>query len=158
MSEARVRQASESDAVAISAVLRSAFAEYEPLYTPAGFAATTPGPGTVLERMSEGPIWVAYHGGEIIGTVAAVCEDGECYIRGMGVAPDLRARGAGGLLLKTVESYAVRQGARRMYLSTTPFLDRAIRLYERSGFRRSDEGPEDLFGTPLFTMTKDLNK
>src|SRR5260370_227302 len=45
-----------------------------------------------------------------------------------------------------------------MYLSTTPFLDRAIRLYERFGFQRSDEGPLDLFGTPLFTMTKRLNE
>lgn len=151
-----VRQAVECDASKISGVLRSAFAEYEPLYTPEGFAVTTPGPEAVLDRMREGPVWVAVLDNDIIGTVAAVCEDGECYVRGMGVAPDSRASGVGGLLLTTVESHAIRQGARRMYLSTTPFLDRAIRLYERFGFQRSDEGPLDLFGTPLFTMTKSL--
>jgi SAM-dependent methyltransferase/GNAT superfamily N-acetyltransferase len=158
VSEARVRLAVDADAAAISAVLRSAFAEYQRLYTPEGFAATTPGPDAVLQRMSEGPIWVADRGGEIIGTVAAVCDDGGCYIRGMGVAPDSRARGAGALLLKEVEIHAIRKGARRTYLSTTPFLDRAIRLYERFGFRRSEEGPIDLFGTPLFTMTKPLRE
>jgi GNAT superfamily N-acetyltransferase len=156
VSEARLQRAVEADAVAISAVLRSAFAEYEPLYTAEGFEATTPGPAAVLERMSEGPVWVAFHGEDVVGTVSAVCEGGECHIRGMGVAPDSRARGVGGLLLKAVEGYAIRQGARRMYLSTTPFLDRAIRLYERFGFRRSDERPLDLFGTPLCTMTKSL--
>jgi ribosomal protein S18 acetylase RimI-like enzyme len=41
-----------------------------------------------------------------------------------------------------------------MLLSTAPFLDRAIRLYERFGFRRTNEGPHDLFGTPLFSMEK----
>jgi short-subunit dehydrogenase len=40
-------------------------------------------------------------------------------------------------------------------LSTTP-LTRAISLYEQYGFRRSDEGPNNLFGTPLFTMVKVL--
>ncbi|HEV8659305.1 MAG TPA: hypothetical protein VGS96_11840 [Thermoanaerobaculia bacterium] len=43
---------------------------------------------------------------------------------------------------------------RDLVLSTTPFLDRAIALYERCGFRRTDEPPHDRFGTPLFTMRK----
>jgi len=41
-----------------------------------------------------------------------------------------------------------------MLLSTTPFLDDAIRLYQRFGFERIREGPHDLAGTPLFTMEK----
>jgi len=41
-------------------------------------------------------------------------------------------------------------------LSTTPFLHPAIALYERCGFARTGEGPVDLAGTPLFTMTKAL--
>jgi len=41
-----------------------------------------------------------------------------------------------------------------MLLSTTPFLDDAIRLYQRFGFERIREGLHDLAGTPLFTMEK----
>jgi ribosomal protein S18 acetylase RimI-like enzyme len=44
-----------------------------------------------------------------------------------------------------------------MFLSTTPFLIGAISLYERAGFRRTGEGPHDLFGTPLFSMEKVLH-
>jgi len=31
-----------------------------------------------------------------------------------------------------------------------------MRLYERFGFQRTEEGPHDLFGTSLFTMEKQL--
>jgi hypothetical protein len=44
-----------------------------------------------------------------------------------------------------------------MYLSATPFLLRAIQFYENFGFARSAEGPHDLFGTPLFTMVKNVS-
>ena len=37
---------------------------------------------------------------------------------------------------------------------TTPFLSSAIRLYEGFGFRRTNDGPQELLGTPLFTMKK----
>ncbi|MBC7909661.1 MAG: GNAT family N-acetyltransferase, partial [Pyrinomonadaceae bacterium] len=78
------------------------------------------------------------------------------YIRGMAALPLARGQGIGELLLKHVESFAREHGHERLTLSTTPFLDRAIRLYERAGFLRSDDGPHDLFGTPLFTMAKVL--
>ena len=45
-----------------------------------------------------------------------------------------------------------------MFLSTTPFLESAIRLYEKFGFQRTSDGPLDLFGTPLFTMQKSLSR
>ena len=48
------------------------------------------------------------------------------------------------------------QGFQRMFLSTTPFLLAAVRLYEQFGFQPTDAGPRELFGTPLFTMEKRL--
>ena len=73
--------------------------------------------------------------------------------------PDQRREGRenqrlGEQLLGYVENLANSQGARRLLLSTTPFLERAIRLYESFGFERTDEGPHDLHGTPLLTMQK----
>ena len=74
----------------------------------------------------------------------------------MAVLPAARGQRVGELLLKQVEDFAIAHGCRRLFLSTTPFLSRAIRLYERFGFRRTEEGPGDLFGTPLYTMEKML--
>jgi ribosomal protein S18 acetylase RimI-like enzyme len=75
----------------------------------------------------------------------------------MAILPAARGKRIGELMLKDVEAFGMARGHERMTLSTTPFLSRAIRLYERFGFQRSDGGPADLFGTPLFTMTKKLN-
>src|SRR5207247_2528059 len=70
------------------------------------------------------------------------------------VAPSARGQGIGKILLVAVENFARAGGFQRMLLSTTPFLDDAIRLYQRFGFERIREGPHDLAGTPLFTMEK----
>jgi hypothetical protein len=54
-----IRLAEEHDAETISATLQAAFAEFEALYTPAAFSATTPTTDQILERFVEGPIWIA---------------------------------------------------------------------------------------------------
>lgn len=150
----KLRLAELADADKIAAVMREAFDEYRPLYTQQAFAATTPTSKQIEARMQEGPVWVAIHSGEIVGTVAAVPRGQDFYIRGMAALPASRGVRIGQALLGAVEGAARSAGHRRLILSTTPFLTRAIRLYERFGFRRSNQGPHDLFGTPLFTMIK----
>lgn len=153
-----IRLAQREDAAAVAAVLYESFVEFQPLYTDGGFAATTPGADQVLTRMQEGPVWVAVCGNVALGTVAAIGKGESVYIRGMAVLPSARGSGAGRALLRRVEDWAAGQGCSRLTLSTTPFLSSAIRLYEGSGFRRTDEGSHDLFGTPLFTMEKSLSR
>jgi GNAT superfamily N-acetyltransferase len=154
----RIRPAAADDCAAIAAVLVAAFAEYAPLYTPEGLAATTPASDTIRNRLDEGPIWVAEReeDAEIVGTVAAVVRERGLYIRSMAVLPSARGQQIGEALFAQVERFAAAQGHTRLFLSTTPFLARAIRLYERLGFQQSDEGPHELFGTPLVTMIKSL--
>ncbi len=153
----QIRRAVPVDAPAIASVLLEAFAEYEKLYTQEGFAATTPGHEQVGNRLREGPVWVAAQQETIVGTASAVAKGERLYIRGMAVLPSARGRKVGELLLAEIEGYAAAHNCKRLFLSTTPFLSRAIRLYEHCGFRRSErEGPHDLFGTPLFTMVKTL--
>jgi GNAT superfamily N-acetyltransferase len=151
-----IRQASIDESPVIASILHQAFVEYEPLYTPAAFAATTPTSKQIQERWKEGPVWVAIHNLNLVGTVAAVPKRAGLYIRSMAVLPGAREQGIAKQLLRVIESYAVAEQHGRLFLSTTPFLTSAIRLYERFGFRQSDEGPHDLFGTPLFTMVKRL--
>jgi N-acetylglutamate synthase-like GNAT family acetyltransferase len=91
-----LRNADASDASAISATLREAFAEFEALYTPAAFQATTPTTDQIQTRMAEGPVWVAERDGRVVGTVAAVPRGGELYIRSMAVRPADRGEGIAG--------------------------------------------------------------
>jgi len=136
--------------------LHEAFVEFKSLYTDGGFSATTPDPAQILVRMNEGPAWLAMHSDIALGTVAALVKAQSAYIRGMAVLPSARASGVGAALLRHVEDWAASQGCSRLFLNTTPFLSAAIRLYEKFGFRRTGEGPQELAGTPLFTMEKKL--
>jgi ribosomal protein S18 acetylase RimI-like enzyme len=58
--------------------------------------------------------------------------------------------------MENAQRFATAQKCKRMFLSTTPFLGSAIALYERLGFTRINDGPHDLYGTPLLTMEKGL--
>jgi GNAT superfamily N-acetyltransferase len=144
------------DASPIASVLHRSFIEYESSYTPEAFAATISTPEQIRQRMSEGPIWIAVQDGKVVGTVSAVARGEALYIRGMAVDPVMRGSGTGGALLKCAEEFAIQGGFKSLLLSTTPFLASAIRLYERYGFYRNNDGPHELFGTPLFTMAKTL--
>jgi ribosomal protein S18 acetylase RimI-like enzyme len=149
-----IRRAEVRDALAISATLRAAFTRFEPLYTPAGFRVATPSPEEIAERFTEGPIWIAELDGKVIGTVSAVSQGSDLYIRSMAVHPSAGGAGVGARLLDAVEAFAVNQ-YRKLLLNTRPFLLEAMNLYERRGFRYAGEVP-DPYGTPLFAMAKDL--
>ena len=152
-----IRLLEPHEAGAVAAVMLESFSEYRALYTQQGFAATTPTTEQVLSRSQEGPVWVAVSEGKIVGTASAVLKAEFLFVRGMAVLPAARGRRVGESLLSESERYATQHACRRLVLSTTPFLERAIRLYERFGFCHTEEGPHDLFGTPLFTMQKVLS-
>ena len=153
-----IRRAELADCAAIASVLFEAFVEFKPLYTDRGFAATTPDAQQIGIRMREGPVWVALRDAVTIGTASAVQKSESIYIRGMAVVPGARGSGAGSRLLGKIESWAEAEKGTRLFLSTTPFLGSAIRLYERAGFRRIPDEPHNLFGTPLFTMEKVIGR
>lgn len=156
-SASQIRRALIEDVEAIASVLRDSFTEFEPLYTPAAFQATTPTAEQIRARWHEGPVWIAAQTNAILGTVAAVPKDSGLYLRSMAVHPVARGQGIARALLQEIERFALQDHHKQLFLSTTPFLYDAIRLYERFGFERTDGGPHDLFGTPLFTMVKVLS-
>jgi len=150
-----VRRATESDARAIAALLREAFAEFEPLYTPAAFAATAIDQAGVLARLRQGPLWVAERESSIIGTAGAMRSGDAIAIRGMAVHSAARGLGAGKALLGHVERFAGDEKVGELALYTTAFLDRAIGLYLASGFAFTGEKVNP-HGTELLRMTKSL--
>jgi N-acetylglutamate synthase-like GNAT family acetyltransferase len=154
MNDVMIRLAGLKDAPTVACLLFDAFAEYRPLYTDGGYAATAISAAEVATRMREGLVWVALCENVVVGTISVVRKGNSLYIRGMAVHPQSRGHRIGESLLKQTEDYAKRHSLSRLFLSTTPFLDRAFGLYEKFGFRRIDEGPHELLGTPLFTMEK----
>ncbi len=152
-----IRPALLEDALDIASLLLAAFVEYRSVYTEAGFAATTLTTNQVELRIFEGSIWVAVENGKIVGTVSAMPKGNSLYICSMAVLPAARGQKVASELLKRIESIARSKDYERMFLSTTPFLNSAIRLYKRFGFQKTSEGPHDLHGTPLFTMEKVLD-
>src|SRR5258705_12954091 len=109
-----IRLAGPDDAPAIAALLLQSFAEYEPFYTAEGFKATTPSSQEVLNRMNEGPVWIAIHDGAIVGTASVVTKGESLYVRGMAVLPSARGKRTGQLLLEHIERYAAEQKCRRL--------------------------------------------
>jgi ribosomal protein S18 acetylase RimI-like enzyme len=153
----KLKRAKEADTKIIAQILLQAFAEFESLYTKEAFAATVLQAPAVLTRIREGPVLVGSIGRRVVGTVSAVQRETGVYVRGMAVVPEARGLGIGRLFLGEVESFARACGANRLFLSTTPFLTSAILLYQKCGFRRTNQKPHELFGTPLFTMERILN-
>jgi putative acetyltransferase len=152
----QIQPATELDMEAVATVLRDAFLEFKSLYTQAAYAETTPDPDTLRRRLHEGPIWVARWRGKIVGTISAVEKPDGIYVRSTAVLPSARGNRIARMFLEEVESFAISRRAERLFLSTTPFLHAAIRLYEDLGFRRTSAAPHDLVKTPLFTMEKKL--
>ena len=149
-----LRIAAPEDSEAIVAVLTEAFVEHKSSYTPKAYTATVPTVEEIKKRFGEGKIWVALLNDRIVGTAAVVPKKDSLYIRSMAITPEARGNRIGESLLNEIEDYAVAHDYRKLFLNTTPFLKRAIRLYEKFGFVR--QGSDDLFGTPLLTMEKSL--
>ena len=62
----QIRRAFLEDATAIASVLYESFAEFEPSYTPEGFACTVSTPEQVRDRLKEEPVWVALEDERIV--------------------------------------------------------------------------------------------
>jgi ribosomal protein S18 acetylase RimI-like enzyme len=150
-----LRKASHDDARSILVCLQEAFSPYRDAYTPAAYRDTVLSPDLISERLSRMTVHVATDdAGEVIGTIGyhLVGMD-EGHLRGMAVLPAWQGRGlADGLLTQVVDDLRER-GCSRVSLGTTRVLERAIRFYERNGFRRSGK-VEDFFGMELFEYAR----
>lgn len=142
----------------IRTVLAGAFEAYRPLYTPAAWAATVIDAAEVRRRLEEGPVWLALYQGETVGTASMLLREEGAYLRGMAVLPARQGLKIGLRLLQAAEAWAVAADSHRLFLYTTPFLQKAIRLYQQFGFVAPGPGLEDFFGTPVLLMEKPLSR
>jgi len=152
-----IRRATLDDSDGVLRCLQSAFAAYEHHYTRAAFEATTLTHESYLCRLREMMVFVAVdNSGCIVGTIACnVLANGEGHLRGMAVVPECRATGIANQLLACAESELTQKNCSHITLDTTEPLQRAMRFYERHGYRRSGK-VGDFFGMPLLEFVKEL--
>lgn len=92
---------------------------------------------------------VADEGGQAVGWGAR--EDGDGYVSDLWVAPASQGRGIGGRLLATMELAIAKAGYEAVTLETRAGAERAIRFYERNGYRIvwRREKPTPALGYPI---------
>jgi ribosomal protein S18 acetylase RimI-like enzyme len=122
-----VRRATTTDAAAVLACMREAFAPYKSRYTKEAYD----------------------------DTVRTMAHDRVGHLRGMAVRAPWQGKGVAEKLLEAAEEALREQGCTRVTLDTTEPLARAMRFYEKHGFRRSGR-ISDFFGMPLHEWVKSL--
>jgi ribosomal protein S18 acetylase RimI-like enzyme len=92
----------------------------------------------------------------VVGTIGCtVYGDGEGHLRGMAVRPEWQGSGVAGALLEQAESHLAQSNCQRVTLDTTQPLERAVRFYEKHGYRLTGM-VNDFFGMSLFEYAKVL--
>ena len=150
-----IRRAVSQDSDAVLKCLHEAFEPYRSFYSAAGFRDTLD-PETITHRLRDMLVLVAVApSGEVIGTVGGAAGGVEGHLRGMAVRPQFAGTGVAQGLLNAIESELRSAGCRRIALDTTEPLQRAMRFYERNGYRRTGH-VGDFFGMPLLEYAKEL--
>src|SRR5882724_1104079 len=150
-----VRGASAEDISGILECLSAAFEPYREAYTPGAFFDTILTHETLRERLDHMQVFaVLSPDGQVVGTIGCnLISPKEGHIRGMAVLPALQGNGLATQLLDHAQSELRRAGCARITLDTTEPLRRAIRFYEKHGFRRSGK-ITDFFGMALIEYEK----
>ena len=132
------------DDVAMAAVIRSVMPEFGACGD--GFAINDPEVDW-MSRAYAAPLhayFVLVRDGRVLGGAGvaplAGGDAGTCELRKMYFLPEARGLGAGAAMMARCLDAARGFGFRQCYLETLTGMDAAMRLYERSGFRRID-GP-----------------
>jgi len=154
----RIRKATEADSPDVLACLRTAFEPYRTSYTDEAFAGTVLTPETFQRRLSSMCIFVALdEAGHIIGTIACTrIGPDHGHLRGMAVMPDFKGRSLASVLLRAAEDELATRGCSRITLNTTDPLQRAVRFYEKHGYRPTGRS-RDYFGMVLHEYAKNLS-
>lgn len=152
-----IRRATFQDIEGILACLQMAFAPFRGLYTEDAYNDTVPTLEGIRHRLSSMQIYVAVTDtNDVIGTIACNKIGGdEGHLRGMAVQAAWQGRGVSAELLKAAETALAESGCSRISLDTTALLERAIRFYEKNGFRRTGK-VTDFFGMPLYEYAKKI--
>jgi|SRR5579871_1460527 len=153
-----IRNATAEDAPGILKCLATAFEPYRTRYTPGAWLDTVLNSETIQERLASMRLFVAVSAEGVVGTIAcATVTEDEGHLRGMAVLPAWQGRGVAEALLRTAEAELLSRRCARITLDTTDPLERAMRFYEKHGYRRSGK-VTDFFAMPLHEYVKQVSR
>ena len=116
------------------------------------FEAYVAGPLSEFVRRgsSRERLWLAEHGGRIVGCIAIVAASPRtAQLRWFLVDPSARGRGLGKRLLGEAVAFSKASGYAEVVLWTESALTAAAALYQAAGFRRTEEKPGCVWGVDL---------
>ena len=153
--EVVIRPATPEDATAILHCLRAAFEPYRSRYTPQAWLDTVMTADALLQRLATMTVLVANdERGNVVGTIGgAAVSPVEGHLRGMALLPEARGHGIAQRLLDAMEKHLLAKGSLLISLDTTEPLRRAMRFYEKNGYRRTGK-VADFFGMPLIEYSR----
>jgi ribosomal protein S18 acetylase RimI-like enzyme len=153
-----IRKGTGEDGPEILKCLAAAFEPYRTRYTPGAWLDTVLNSETIQQRLASMQVFVAVSAEGVVGTIAcADVDQDEGHLRGMAVLPAWQGRGVAEALLLAAEAELISRRCHRITLDTTEPLERAIRFYERHGYRRSG-AVTDFFGMRLHEFAKALRR
>ena len=106
----------------------------------------------VLDR-----VWIAEVEGQFAGCIALIGRGGgQAQVRWFLVEPEFRGRGTGKALMATLLDHCRSAGVKNIYLWTLTILDAARAVYERAGFRLTEQKTHEIWGKNLTEQRWDL--
>jgi putative acetyltransferase len=150
----RIRAGSDADAAAAAAVVQRVLHEHGLPFEPRRLDADILAPDAFYTA-SGGAFFVAVDAAGLVVGTAGLLRTGPVSgeVRKMFLAPEARGRGVGRALLDAVLEAAKARRLERLTLTTRHRFDRAIRLYERAGFRPAGQAGAARNGDPGLTYT-----
>ena len=104
----------------------------------------------ILFQSDRERIWIAQNDKNIVGSVAIVkFSDDQAQLRWLLVHPEVRGLGLGKTLVEKAIQFSKMKGYRSIFLWTLDILSVAKKLYQSSGFKKTEENPCRLWGVPL---------
>lgn len=106
--------------------------------------------------LPDGRLYLALYDGLPAGCIGLRRLDAEnCELKRVYVRPEFRGHQIGRSMIGTILEDAVQIGYKAMYLDTLPFLQSALRLYEKLGFYETGAYNDSPIASTIF-MKKDL--
>ncbi|MCX7041528.1 MAG: GNAT family N-acetyltransferase [Gammaproteobacteria bacterium] len=140
MSDYLIRPIAPGDDAAMASVIRTVMPEFGAVGS--GFAISDPEVDWMSQAYSEPrcAYFVIERNGQVMGGGGVAPLSGGdpdvCELRKMYFLPEVRGMGAGAAMMTHCLAAAREIGFKRCYLETLSGMDAAMRLYERTGFRK----------------------